>query len=106
MTNVAHAFEHFVRAVETSGLTVSEDSAAGSRLARVGHDGAELRLDWDEQDEFLSLQLSHGPESQQAGWLELYAAECRGGELQKSTDPSMSFESSVEYGLELMCPSA
>jgi len=104
MTQLADAFEHFARTAKISGLTTAEETPQGTRLSRVERDGAELRLRWEAEDEFLSLQISHGPASQRAGWLDLYSAKCPHGQLPESADAGVSFESSVEYGIELMAP--
>jgi hypothetical protein len=83
----------------------SHPQAFGSRIARSLRQAAELRLVWDEKDEHLSLQISHGPSvSHQAGWLELFAAKCPGGVLVEAGESSAGLVSSIEYGVELMSP--
>ena len=106
MTLVADAFEHFARSVMTSGLAITDETPQNARLLRVERDGAEMRLRWDEEGEFLSLQISHGPASQRAGWLNLYSAKCLEGELPQAADVGAGFEDSVDYGIELMVPDA
>jgi hypothetical protein len=108
--SVTQAIDMFCSLATKSGsLPIQESSSGdfGSSVARVVRGESELRVVWHGKDEYLLIQISHGPSSgPQAGWLELFGARCRGGTLPEVEPGEVTFGSSVEYGLELVSPGA
>ncbi len=108
--HVPEAINLFLQAASDAGLAASNGKAPedlGSSVTSVGGTGAELRVVWDGRDEYLSVQVSHGPVSASpAGWLTLYGSKCAAALLPDPPSPEESFPSAVEYGLELMSPGA
>jgi hypothetical protein len=73
------------------------------RIARVVRAGAELRLIYDASRKRIAIEVSHGPlSSPVSGWLMLWDASVADGALQNLAPGDVDFDSSVEYGLELM----
>lgn len=105
---VEDAVHEFRELAEAKGLDVrhepSRTGATGSTAwLRIGN--AQLRLAWGGEEEFLLLQISHGPpDGPQSGWLELFRSKCTRGSFPDADLPEVSFSSSVQYGLELMLP--
>jgi hypothetical protein len=106
-TSMPDILESFGRAANSARLAIQVESyqeCFGSWLARATSAEAELRLVWDGKDEHLSLQISHGPPGQHAGWLELFAAACPCGVLAEPEQSDPGFHESVAYGVQLMSP--
>lgn len=78
----------------------------GSSVSRVVRGESELRVVWDGRDEYLAVQISHGPSSGPQNWLELFGTMCKGGVIPDATQGEVTFASAVEYGLELTSPGA
>lgn len=107
---VPQAINRFRSLAEVAGFTSSHEGSAQdfcSSVTRIARGDAELRLVWDGRDEYLALQISHGPSrGPQAGWLELFGSKCCSGVLCHSETAEDPFLSAVQYGLELMSPGA
>lgn len=58
-----------------------------------------LRLQWRNDDQVLVLEVSHGPDSGNAGWLDLITGTDLSGRLLFST-VNISFEDAVTHGLD------
>jgi len=102
---VEGAFDQFRILVEALGFDVRHESSPTSSTTSVVVGSAQLRLVWDSKEEFLLLQISHGPPDRpQLAWLELFRTKVAGDLFRESDLPEVSFVSSVEYGLELMLP--
>ena len=108
--HVPEAINLFLQAAADAGLAAWSGKAPedfGSSVTSVGVAGAELRVVWDGRDGYLSVQVSHGPDSaSRAGWLTLYGSKCAATLLPEPPSREESFHAAVEYGLELMSPGA
>lgn len=104
---VEDAFERFRADTLARGLSdltdIAHPEVFGSRVSTLTRETAALRLVWDGKDETLTLEITHGPPGGPAGWLNLYLALRSSGELVPD-QRDFSFESAVEYGLDLMNP--
>jgi hypothetical protein len=105
---INEAVSEFEQLVARAGFAVLREESPhdfGSSVTRISNKDAELRLVWDGKDEYLSVQMSHGPpKGEKAGWLELWGLKCIAGTFIESPDADVTFMSAVEYGVELMSP--
>ncbi len=102
---LAHAFKLFADCAEQFAMTVISTSHAsqfGSHLSQVNRGGGTLRLVWDGKDEYLSLEVSHGPTlSEPAGWVTLFGEDCPGGSVPGPSAPDTDLESALRYGFHV-----
>lgn len=108
IVTVERAINQFRELATAAGFDVLHEPSPehfGSSIIYLNQGNAQLRLIWNGKDEYLSLQLSHGPtEASWSDWLELFGTKCIFGSFRDSESPEVNFLSSVEYGLELMLP--
>ncbi len=102
-----NAFQNFRAGALSRHLPDPTESAHpeafGGRVSTLQHRGAGLRLVWDGKEGLLILQITHGPLEGPIAWLDLYKAVWSGDQLVPD-QADFSFESAVEYGLDLFAP--
>jgi hypothetical protein len=98
-------FEHLAARAGFAVLREESPHDFGSSVTRIRNEDAELRLVWDGRDEYLNVQISHGPpKGEKAGWLELWGLKCIAGTIIEPPNVDVTFMSAVEHGVELMSP--
>lgn len=104
---INEAVSEFEQLVARAGFAVLREESPlefGSSVTRIRNEDGELRLVWDGKQEYLNVQISHGPPKGEAGWLELWGLKCTAGAFIENPDADVTFMSAAEYGVELMSP--
>ena len=105
----AEAFSLFRQLAADAGQIVHsepESEAVATRADYFRRGGGEVRLEFDRNNERLTLFISHGPSSDEiVGWLDLYSASCKDGIVLDNGDKETRLLPSIEYALELMSTS-
>ncbi|MEM6287697.1 MAG: hypothetical protein AAF845_11115 [Bacteroidota bacterium] len=76
----------------------------GSRVSTLNQDSTGLRLVWDGKEQFLRLEVTHGP-GDSVQWLDLYQASQSRNRLHADQD-DFTFADAVEHGLDLLASSS